>query len=32
MLADVQSFVWGPPLIILLVRTGLYLTLILRGI
>ena len=32
MLADVQSFVWGPPLIILLVGTGLYLTVLLRGI
>jgi AGCS family alanine or glycine:cation symporter len=32
MLADVQSFVWGLPLIILLVGTGLYLTLLLRGI
>ena len=32
MLADVQSFVWGPPLIILLVGTGVYLTLLLRGI
>jgi len=32
MLADVQSFVWGPPLIILLVGTGVYLTVLLRGI
>jgi AGCS family alanine or glycine:cation symporter len=32
MLADVQSFVWGAPLIILLVGTGVYLTLLLRGI
>jgi AGCS family alanine or glycine:cation symporter len=32
MLADVHSFVWGPPLIVLLVGTGVYLTLLLRGI
>ncbi len=32
MLADVQSFVWGPPLIVLLVGTGVYLTLLLRGL
>ena len=32
MLSEVQSFVWGPPLIILLVGTGLYLTLLLRGL
>ena len=32
LLASVQSFVWGPPLIVLLVGTGLYLTLLLRGL
>ena len=32
MLSEVQSFVWGPPLIILLVGTGLYLTVLLRGL
>ncbi len=31
-LAAVQSFVWGPPLILLLVGTGVYLTLLLRGL
>ncbi len=32
LLASVQSFVWGPPLIALLVGTGLYLTFLLRGL
>ena len=31
-LAAVQAFVWGPPLILLLVGTGVYLTLLLRGL
>lgn len=31
-LADVNSFVWGPPLLILLMGTGLYLTLLLKGV
>ena len=32
LLASVQSFIWGPPLIVLLVGTGLYLTFLLRGL
>ncbi len=31
-LADIQGWVWGPPLILLLLATGLYLTVLLRGI
>jgi AGCS family alanine or glycine:cation symporter len=32
LLGDISSFVWGPPLIILLVGTGVFLTLRLRGL
>ena len=31
-LSDISSFVWGLPLIVLLLGTGIYLTIILRGI
>lgn len=31
-LSDVSSFVWGPPMLILLVGTGIYLTFLLKGI
>src|SRR5215203_2814892 len=32
LLADINSFVWGPPLLIVLMGTGLYLTFLLRGV
>jgi AGCS family alanine or glycine:cation symporter len=32
LLGAVQAFIWGPPLILLLVGTGIYLTLLLRGL
>lgn len=31
-LTDVRDFIWGPPLIILLLGTGIFLTIILRGL
>ena len=31
-LADLASFLWGPPLIILLIGVGLYLTVLLKGV
>jgi AGCS family alanine or glycine:cation symporter len=32
LLASINSFVWGPPLLVLLMGTGVYLTLLLRGV
>lgn len=31
-IATLSNFVWGPPILALLVGTGLYLTVILRGV
>lgn len=31
-LGEIKNFVWGPPLLILLIGTGVYLTIILRGV